>query len=113
VVDFQDGVQAEVVTRLEFEWDVQKAKTNLSKHGIGFEQAMLVFDDPLALVRQDDDMRAIQERWITLGRAGPGRALVVIHTHIELTNDLTRIRIISARRATRSEARQYEERAER
>jgi uncharacterized DUF497 family protein len=74
---------------------------------------MLVFDDALALVRPDDDMRGIEERWITLGRAGPGRPLVVIHTHVELTSELTRIRIISARRATRPEARQYEERAER
>jgi uncharacterized DUF497 family protein len=99
--------------RLEFEWDPDKAKSNHSKHAIGFEQALLVFSDPLALTRPDDDMLVIEERWVSLGRAGPGRPLVVVHTHVEITDDITPIRIISARKATRSETRQYEERAER
>jgi uncharacterized DUF497 family protein len=97
------------MTRIEFDWDPAKARSNVAKHGVTFDQAMGVFADPLALSRLDDDQRADEERWITLGMAGVGRLLLVVHTHIELSGDRIAIRIISARRATRREARQYED----
>jgi uncharacterized DUF497 family protein len=76
---------------------------------VSFDQAMGVFADPLALSRLDDDLGPGEERWITLGMVGAERLLLVVHTHIELSDDRIAIRIISARPATRREARQYEE----
>ena len=95
--------------RLEFDWDPAKAASNRAKHGITFEEAMTVFLDPLALSRLDEDAGGSDERWLTLGRSTPDRLLVVVHTHIERMDDSVYIRIISARAATRREARRYEE----
>lgn len=95
--------------RFEFDWDPAKAQSNRTKHGVTFDQAMEVFADPLALSRLDDEYSSGEERWITLGRARAARLLPVVHTHIELSHDRMAIRIISARPATRREARQYEE----
>jgi len=97
------------MTRIEFDWDPAKARSNRAKHGVSFEEAMGVFADPLALSRLDDDPAAGEERWITLGMAAAGRLLLVVHTHIEQSGDRIAVRIISARRATRHETRQYEE----
>jgi uncharacterized DUF497 family protein len=97
-----------MVVRLEFDWDPAKAASNRVKHGVSFDEAMTVFADPLALSRLDVES-AVEERWVTLGMSGPSRSLVVVHTHIERTDDRITIRIISARRASRKEARQYEE----
>jgi uncharacterized protein len=94
--------------RIQFDWDPAKAAANRSKHGVAFDEAMLVFDDPLALTRLDEDHAGSDERWITLGAASPGRLVLVVHTHIEANDDTIEIRIISARRPTRREARQYE-----
>ena len=68
---------------------------------------MSVFADPLALSRLDEDHGGAEERWVTLGSAGTGRLLLVVHTHPETLRDVTDIRIISARCATKREARQY------
>lgn len=95
--------------RTEFDWDPDKAEANRAKHRVTFDEAMLVFDDPLALSRLDEDHGEREERWVTLGRTGDGRLTVVVHTHDELNDDTIVIRIISARRPTRREARQYEE----
>ena len=95
--------------RLEFDWDPAKAASNRIKHGVTFEEAMTVFLDPLSLSRLDEDGGHVEERWVTLGRSTPGRLLVVVHIHVERTDDNVYIRIISARSATRREARQYEE----
>lgn len=95
--------------RIEFDWDPAKARSNLAKHGVSFEEAMTVFADPLALSRPDDDHGGGEERWITLGRAVTAAFLLVVHTHVELTEDRVSVRIISARRPTRNETRQYEE----
>ncbi len=65
--------------------------------------------DPLALSRIDDSPGVHEERWVTLGRAAAGRLYLVVHTYIELNDDKIAIRIISARRPTRREVRQYEE----
>ena len=95
--------------RFEFDWDPAKAASNRAKHGVAFDEAMAVFADPLALSRLDEDREGIEERWITMGAAGTGRLLLVVHTHVELNEDRIAVRIISARPATRREARQYEE----
>lgn len=95
--------------RTEFDWDPDKAEANRAKHRATFDEAMLVFDDPLAPSRLDEDHGEREERWVTLGRTGDGRLTVVVHTHDELNDDTIVIRITSARRPTRREARQYEE----
>jgi uncharacterized protein len=70
---------------------------------------MSVFLDPLALSRRDIDHGGHEERWVTIGMAADERLMLVVHTHVELYDDTVLIRIISARRPTRQEARQYEE----
>ena len=93
----------------EFEWDPVKAKANFSKHGVDFELATQVFRDPLALTIPDEEHSESEVLWITLGKDMTGRYLVVVHTFEQSTNDLGRIRIISARRPTRAEVNAYEE----
>jgi len=92
---------------MRFEWNPQKAEINFHKHKIDFETASQVFNDPLAISIPDREHSKGEERWITLGRAkGANPLLVVIHTYRDLGSDeLTRI--ISARKATAKEHRQY------
>ena len=91
-----------------FEWDAAKAVSNQRKHGIGFELAATVFNDPLTLSIPDDEHSSAEDRWLTLGQAENGRLLVVAHTYCEIGIDAASIRIISARLATKHEQRQYE-----
>jgi hypothetical protein len=91
-----------------FEWDPVKARTNQRKHGITFEDAMHVFDDPCALFEQDrTDERGVP-RWQALGLAGGVILLLVAHIVQEEGQDEV-IRLISARRATRKERNRYDE----
>ena len=91
-----------------FEWDPPKAAANLRKHGISFELAATVFLDPGALSLYDRaHSEAGEDRWITLGMDAPGRLLVVCHTWREADEGAASCRIISARKATKTEARQY------
>ena len=92
---------------LHFEWDHAKATTNAWKHGVGFEDAMLVFADPYALVEQDR-IEDGELRWQTLGLAGNIVLLLVAHT-VRAGQDGEIIRIISARKAVRKERKLYEE----
>jgi uncharacterized protein len=91
-------------------WDPAKDRENLRKHGIGFETAQLVFDDPLALSRLDDGQHE-EERWHTVGMVAGVAIVLVVHTAQELgaEGEEAMGRIISARKATRSERRAYEE----
>jgi uncharacterized DUF497 family protein len=66
--------------RIDFDWDVAKAASNVSKHGVTFEEAMTVFRDPLARSILDRDSSFDEERWVTLGEASTGNLLVVVHT---------------------------------
>jgi len=91
-----------------FEWNPEKARLNVRKHRISFEQAATVFLDPLALSIRDDEHPDKEERWITLGRSGEAKTLLVVHTYRENPNNSVTIRIISARKATKHEQRQYE-----
>jgi uncharacterized DUF497 family protein len=95
--------------QFEFDWDPAKARTNVSKHGVDFERAAEVFLDPLALTIPDDDHSVAEVRWITMGKDTRGQSVLVVHTIQQLDDETTRIRIISARRPTRTEAREYEE----
>jgi len=90
------------------EWDATKASANLHKHGQSFETAASVLLDPLAVTDPDEEHSETEERWITIGRAINGTLLVVIHTWKEIDVSTVGIRIISARRASRTEASTYE-----
>ncbi|PHV09931.1 BrnT family toxin [Chitinimonas sp. BJB300] len=93
--------------QLLFEWDPAKAASNLKKHGLDFETATLVFNDPLALTLFDEDHSTQEERWITLGQVEGRKLVVAVHTWRE-NEDTVHVRIISARLATRHEERQYQ-----
>jgi uncharacterized DUF497 family protein len=89
---------------MAYEWDENKAATNLSKHGVSFAEARTVFDDPLYVDFFDPDHSYGEHRFILLGQSAQGRLLFV--SYIERNNS---IRLISAREATPSERRAYEE----
>ena len=95
-------------TLYDFNWDPNKARTNLAKHGVSFRLATSVFRDPLALTIFDDEHSENEERWVTLGRAENGQTLVVIHTSQWIETAEIKVRIISARKADRDEIRDYE-----
>jgi uncharacterized DUF497 family protein len=88
---------------VDFEWDPDKAAANFAKHGIRFADAVAVVEDDASLTIRDPST-AEEERWITLGIDGFARLLVVVYTWRG-----QRVRLISARRATPRETRQYEE----
>jgi uncharacterized DUF497 family protein len=90
-----------------FEWDSQKAAANYRKHGVTFDRAATVFLDPEALSLYDRAHSEGEDRWITLGLDSQGQLLVISHTWREVEGTAARCRIISARRATNTEARQY------
>ncbi len=92
--------------RRDFEWDDAKAAANLRKHRVAFEDAVLVWSDPLQLVRFDR-LEGKDERWQALGMAAGIVLLLVVHTYGNDEND--RVRIVSARRATKSERRAYQD----
>lgn len=89
---------------MQFEWDPQKAAQNRVNHGVSFEEASSVFGDPLAATVADREHSTEEPRFITMGVTPAQRLLVVVHT-----DRTERIRIISARAATRAEKKQYEE----
>ena len=88
---------------MEFEWDPEKANINLTKHGVPFSHASTVFGDPLSMTFHDPDHSDVEERHITIGSSADDVLLIVSHTARD-----ERIRIISARKATRRERRIYE-----
>jgi uncharacterized DUF497 family protein len=89
---------------LGFEWDLNKASANLSKHGVSFSKAASVFADPLSLTVADDTHSVEESRFFTIGVSNRGRLLSVFYTDRD-----ARVRIISARPATKRERTQYEE----
>ena len=92
---------------LNFEWDPDKVSSNWRKHGISFERAATLFRDPEALSLYDRAHSKREDRWITLGLDSQGQLLVACHTWRELCGGTASCRIISARKATKTEARQY------
>ena len=93
--------------RLRFDWDPRKASANRAKHGVTFEEALTVFADEAALLIADPDHSEDEERFVLLGMSALLRVPVVVHCDREAAGV---IRIISARKATRSERRPYMER---
>jgi uncharacterized protein len=89
---------------LRFEWDSRKALLNKRKHGVTFEQASTIFGDPLSITIPDPAHSIGEDRFITIGTSANNKLIVVVHTdHDEI------IRIISDRKATAGERRQYEQ----
>ena len=88
---------------MEFWWDNKKSKSNITKHGISFEEAKSVFLDDYARLKHDPDHSINENRYLLLGMSSLLKILVVVHTVIE--DDI--IRLISARKATRNEVKQY------
>lgn len=89
---------------MNFEWDKNKATSNLAKHGVSFEEAVAVFGDPLSDTLPDPDHSVDEHRFIIIGSTESGKILVVAHTDDEET-----VRLISAREATYGERKFYEE----
>lgn len=92
-----------------FEWDPEKARQNRRKHGTGFAQATAVFRDPSAVSVYDGEHSTREDRWATVGLSATGGLVVVHHTFEELDATTVRIRIYSARKATRREIAAYTE----
>ena len=97
---------------VKFEWDQTKEKNNIEKHGIPFSEALFVFSDKFGLTLYDKNHSIDEDRWITLGRLPDQRICLVVHTYRQV-NAMEIIRIISARKATRKEEKQYIKRVER
>ena len=89
---------------MDFEWDGTKAESNERKHGVSFAEAMTAFADPLSLTGYDPDHSEDEDRYLTMGLSATGRLLLVSHTDCG-----EKVRIISARKASPSERRDYED----
>ncbi|MDQ3321446.1 MAG: BrnT family toxin [Acidobacteriota bacterium] len=87
--------------RYDFEWDTKKAKSNFGKHRISFERATTIF--------RDDEHSEAEERWFTMDLDANGAPLIISHTFKNISASVVKIRLISARKATKSETKQYEE----
>jgi uncharacterized DUF497 family protein len=87
-----------------FEWDPEKERKNIRKHEVSFEEASSIFEDPLFITVIDEEHSTNEERYITIGLSSRNRLLLIAHTE---RND--RIRIISARKATKNEEKFYKE----
>jgi uncharacterized DUF497 family protein len=95
--------------RYQFDWDLAKEAQNLRKHSLDFRRAATVFNDPHHLSTFDEEHSEHEDRWITLGQDNNGILRVVVHTFEQVNENQTNIRIISARKATNTEADQYSE----
>ena len=89
---------------LKFEWDPRKAVSNLSKHGVSFQEALTAFGDPVARIFDDEDHSVEEQREIIIGHSAKERLLIVCFTAQEES-----VRIFSARKATSRERKEYEE----
>lgn len=94
------------MNEIKFEWDINKNKKNIAKHGVSFDEARTVFDDEMAVLFDDPDHSEDEERSIIIGFSANARILLVCHC---MRFEETVIRIISARKATKSETEQYAE----
>lgn len=90
---------------MKFEWDKQKAIHNFAKHGVSFEEASTVFYDPLAKLGDDPDHSSQEARYILIGYSRRGKLLFVVHIFKESEDS---VRIISARKATKKEKKDFE-----
>ena len=88
---------------LTFEWDEKKADDNLRKHGVSFDEAKTVFNDPFSVTIHDPDHSRDEQTYIDIGLSSKGRLIVVSYTERG-----EKIRIINSREATKKEEREYE-----
>lgn len=86
-----------------FEWNEKKAEDNFRKHGVSFDEAKTVFNDPFSITIYDPDHSSDEQRYVDIGLSSKGRLIVVSYSERD-----KRIRIISSREATRKEQREYE-----
>ncbi len=96
--------------RYKFDWDPVKEAKNIREYKVTFRRAATVFRDPNQLTLYDEEHSQTEDRWITIGIDSNGVLRVVVHTYEQIIESLCEIRIISARKATTREARQYGER---
>ena len=96
--------------RYQFEWDPRKDRQNLKRHGVILARAATIFVDRSALSEFDEAHSDTEDRWITLGLDQTGVLLVVCHTFRDDTESSARLRLISARKATKREEAEYEKR---
>jgi len=89
---------------LQFEWDAKKARANEAKHGVSFEEAITVFADPLARIFDDPEHSESEHLELLIGHSGQQNLILVSFVEAD-----DRVRLISARKATRSERKDYEE----
>jgi len=94
------------MNKIQFSWDQTKASSNIQKHGVSFEEARTVFDDDNARLMTDPDHSEDEERFILLGMSYTLKVLTVVHCYRDKENA---IRIISARKSTKKEEKQYKE----
>jgi uncharacterized DUF497 family protein len=93
----------------QFEWDLRKAAVNLHKHGVSFETAGTIFKDPHIFTVADLEHGNGEERWFSIGYAYDSSILSIVYIWTEVEPMIVKIRMISARKATRNEIRQYQE----
>lgn len=92
---------------MRFEWDPEKARRNLVKHGVDFDEAVDVWKDPMCAIFPDR-FEDGEQRWHAVGVVGSVTLLLVVHVYPD-EDDVDRVRIIGARRATSHERRRYEQ----
>ena len=93
-----------ILNRVNYDWDPEKAASNLEKHAVSFDEASSVFDDPLFIDFYDPDHSMNEHRYLIIGQSAAGRLLIV-----SFTERNENVRLISARELTPSERRAYEE----
>lgn len=91
---------------MRYDWDADKARRNLAKHGVSFEEAVTVFDDENRIEDYDVEHSAVEDRWAVVGLAATLRVLVVVY--VERGKDGEIVRVITARKATSDEVKRYE-----
>jgi uncharacterized protein len=97
------------VRPFQFEWGEDKGETNFRKHDVTFELASTVFHDPQLLTVADLGHSETEERWFSVGCASNGVILVVVYLWSDADHSSTKIRLISARKATQAERHHYQE----
>lgn len=96
---------------MKFEWDKNKEKLNIQKHGVTFEQASYVFSDQFALNKFDNEHSENEDRWLLLGKSLNETLLLVVHRFVN-DSGLELVRVISARKATKKEKQVYQKRCQ-
>ena len=95
--------------KLIFEWDSRKARANIKKHKVSFDEAKTIFLDPYLITYPDKFHSDYEERYLSIGYSTQNRILLVVHTEQEEIENVLIIRIISSRKATLKERKNYEE----